>query len=326
MAAKTPPPDWQHQIVRRLRLKDLHVFAVTVRAGSMNKAAADLGTSQPAVSQHISELEKAVGQPLLERSQSGVVPTRYGEVLLQRSTETFDSLHQAVRDIGFLADPGSGEVRVGASESYVSGGFLAAAIGRVMRDHPRLAVHVVEVNTAELDLARLRDRSLDVVLGRTAAPEAGGDVESEVLYDEPILTVAGAGSRWARSAALSLSDLAEARWILAPLGTAVRMLVDEAFRAQGLPPPASSVTTYSMQLRMQLLARDDFVSSLPASLLRVNGERWGLRALPVPLGRSLPVVAITLRRRTLGPAVRLFLDHLRAATAEERVNESFRRS
>jgi len=82
VAAKTPPPDWQHQIVRRLRLKDLHVFAVTVRAGSMNKAAADLGTSQPAVSQHISELEKAVGQSLLERSQSGVVPTRYGEVLL----------------------------------------------------------------------------------------------------------------------------------------------------------------------------------------------------------------------------------------------------
>jgi DNA-binding transcriptional LysR family regulator len=319
----TSTPDWQDRIARRIRLRDLHVFSVVVRAGSMTKAAFELGTTQPAVSHAVAELEAAIGnRPLLERTQSGVVPTAYGKVLLRRSAETFDSLHQAVRDIGFLADPGSGEVRIGASESYVAGGFLAATIERVTRHHPRLAVHVMDVNTAELDLIRLRDRSLDVVLGRTAAVEAGGDVESEVLYDEPILAVVGAQSRWARAAGLTLRDLGEAPWILAPRGTAVRMLVDEAFRAEGLEPPASSVTTYSMQLRMQLLARGDFVSSLPASLLRVNGRRWGLRALPVTLGRPLPVVAITLRRRTLGPVVLLFLDHLRAATEELRADES----
>jgi DNA-binding transcriptional LysR family regulator len=315
----TPAPDWQDRIARRIKLRDLHVFAVVVRAGSMNRAAADLGITQPAVSQAISELEAALGGwPLLERGKSGVVLTAFGEVLLRRSAETFDSLHQAARDIGFLADPGSGEVRVGASESYISGGFLAATIDRVMRDHPRLAVHVVEANTAELDLARLRDRSLDVVLGRTAMVKAGEDVESEVLYDEPILVVAGAQSRWARASSVTLRDLVEASWVLAPLGTAVRTLVIDAFRADGLEPPPSSITTYSMQLRMQMLARGDYVSSLPASLLLLNGPRWDLSALPVDLGPPLPVVAITLRRRTLGPAVKLFLDHLRAVTAELR--------
>lgn len=316
VAAMTPTPDWQDRIARRIRLRDLHVLAAVVRSGSMNKAAADLGITQPAVSQAVSELEAAVGQPLLERGRSGAAPTTYGEVLLRRTAETFDSLHQAVQDIGSLADPGSGQVRVGASESYIAGGFLAAAVERALRRHPRLAVHVVEVNTAELDLARLRDRSLDVVLGRTAMVDAGGDVESEVLYDEPILAVAGARSRWARAPTVALRDLAAARWILAPPGTAVRALVDGAFRAEGLEPPPASVTTYSMQLRMQLLAQGDYVSSLPASLLRHNARRWGLRALPVGLGRPLPVVAITLRRRALGPAVRLFLDHLRSATSE----------
>lgn len=317
----TPTPDWQDRIARRVRLRDLHVLAAVARAGSMNRAAADLGITQSAVSQAIADLEAEFGQPLLERWQSGVAPTPYGEVLLRHSAETFDALHQAARDIGFLADPGSGEVRVGASESYIAGGFLAAAIGRAARRHPRLRVHVVEANTAELDLARLRDRSLDVVLGRTAVVEAGADVESEVLYDEPILVLAGERSRWARAPSLALGDLAEAPWVLAPPGTAVRVLVDDAFRAEGLEPPAAAVTTYSMQLRMQLLARGDHVSSLPASLLRHNARRWGLAALPVALGRPLPVVAITLRRRALGPAVRLFLDHLRAATAELRAAE-----
>lgn len=316
-----PSPDWLDRIARRLRLRDLHVFTVVVRAGSMNRAAADLGITQPAVSQAIADLEAVIGQTLLERNQSGVAPTSYGEVLLRRSDETFDTLHQGIRDIGFLADPGSGEVRIGASESYVAGGILAAAIDRVVHHHPRLAVHVVEANTAELDLSRLRNRSLDVVLGRTAVIEAGGDVEAEVLYDEPILVVAGEQSRWACAVDITLRDLVEAPWLLAPSGTAVRTLVADAFRAEGLTPPVASVTTYSMQLRMQLLAQRDFVSSLPASLLRANARRWGLRALPIRLGRPLPVVAITLRRRTLGPAVELFLDHLRVATAELRAGE-----
>lgn len=311
-------PDWQDRIARRVRLRDLHVFAAVIRAGSMNRAAADLGITQPAVSQAIADLEAAIGQTLLERGQSGVALTPYGEVLLRRSTESFDALHQAVRDIGFLADPGSGEVRIGTSESYVSGGFLAAAISRVVHQHPRLAIHVVEANTAELDLSRLRNRSLDVVLGRTAVIDAGGDVEAEVLYNEPILVVAGVQSRWARADNVSLCDLVEAPWLLAPAGTAVRTLVVNAFRAAGLEPPSATVTTYSMQLRMQLLAQDDFVSSLPASLLSTNAQRWGLQELPISLGRPLPVVAITLRRRTLGPAVQLLLNHLRVATAELR--------
>jgi DNA-binding transcriptional LysR family regulator len=99
-------PDWQDRIARRIRLRDLHVFAAVIRAGSMNRAAADLGVTQPAVSQAVADLEAAIGQTLLDRGQSGVAPTAYGEVLLRRSTESFDALHQAIRDIGFLADPG----------------------------------------------------------------------------------------------------------------------------------------------------------------------------------------------------------------------------
>ena len=310
-----PTSDRRDRISRRLRLRDLHVFAAVAKAGSMTRAAAELGVTQPTVSQHVAELEAAVGQPLLDRAQTGAAPTLCGEALLRRGAEVFDVLDQGLAEVGFLADPASGEVRIGASESYIAGGFLAAAIDRVLRHHPRLAVRVHEANTGSLDFAGLRDRSLDAVLGRMAAADACDDVETEVLYDEPIVFVAGAGSRWARTEGLALRDLAAAPWILAPPRTAVCALVADAFRDAGLEPPTPAVTTYSMQLRMQLLARGDYVSSLPASLLRLNGDRWGLRALPVASGRPLPVTVATLRRRALAPPVRLFLDHLRAATA-----------
>ena len=39
--------DWESQIGRRMRLRDLHVFSTVVQAGSMAKAAQQLGVSAP---------------------------------------------------------------------------------------------------------------------------------------------------------------------------------------------------------------------------------------------------------------------------------------
>src|SRR5258707_1187057 len=73
-------------------------------------------------------------------------------------------------------------------------------------------------------------------------------------------------------------------WILAPPNTAVRDLVAGAFRARGLEPPRLGVTTYSMQLRLQLLASGRYLTAFPESLLRYNADRWAIKALPVRLG------------------------------------------
>lgn len=302
---------------RRLRLPDVEVLAAVAATGSLGRAAATLGVSRPAVSQAVAKLEAAVGAPLVERGSDGAALTPAGEAVLQRGGEAADALGQAVRDVAFLSELGAAEIRVGASESYIGGGVLADAIDRLGRRHPRLAVTVVEANTAGGNYGGLRDRSLDVVLGRTAIAALPEDVRQEVLHHEEILVLAGAASAWARrTAGLALADLLGARWVLAPPGTAVQSLVAGGFRAAGLQPPRAAVTTYSMQLRLQLLARGDYLSSLPASLLRNYERRWDLVALPFTLGAPLPVVAVTLRRRAGGPALEAFLRELRAATRD----------
>ncbi|TCZ61123.1 LysR family transcriptional regulator [Roseicella aquatilis] len=298
------------------QLRNLRTFVVAVRAGSMSRAAAELGISQPTVSGHIGELERAVGKLLLDRKQDGVALTPVGERLLLRATEALDLLDAAVREATFVADPGAGEVRIGASEPYIASGFLAAAIDRAQQHHPQLEITVVPADTGALDFGGLRERKLDVVLGRMPAEDACADIEAEVLFREPILVATGVQSRWARAQVGALRDLTGARWLLGPHGTAVRALVTEAFRAEGLPAPRGAVNTHSMLLRLQLLARCDYVSSMPSSLLRLKGREWGLTALPITLRQSLPVVVATLRRRSLAAPVHLFLGHLRAVTAE----------
>ena len=307
--------DWDARIGRRLKLRDLHVLATVLRFGSMAKAAAQLGLTQPAISQAVADLEATLGVRLLDRGPRGVTPTPYGEAIARRAGEAFDALRQGVRDIEFLSDPGRGEVWVGVSESYISGGMLSAVIAHLATEYPRVVVHVVEANTAAMSFAELRDRSVDVMLGRVARPVQDDDLVAETLYEEAIVVAAGRNHRLAGRRAVTLAELRDEAWILAPPNTAVRELVAAAFAAEGLPVPRLSVTTYSMQLRMQLLATGNYVTSVPESLLAYNAERWSLTTLPVTIGPKLPVIAVTLANRTLSPAVGLLLQHARAATS-----------
>jgi DNA-binding transcriptional LysR family regulator len=75
--------DWESQIGRRLRMRDLHVFVTVVQCSSMAKVAVALGVSQPAVSEVIADLEDSLGVRLLDRGPHGVEATMYGRALLK---------------------------------------------------------------------------------------------------------------------------------------------------------------------------------------------------------------------------------------------------
>jgi DNA-binding transcriptional LysR family regulator len=122
--------EWESRIGRRVKLRDLYILSNVVQAGSMAKAAARLGMSQPSISEAIATLEAALRVRLLDRSPRGVEPTMYATALLRRGHVVFDELTQGVRDIEFLANPSAGTVRIGCNESLAAG-FVSAAIDRM---------------------------------------------------------------------------------------------------------------------------------------------------------------------------------------------------
>ena len=62
-----------------LNLNKLEIFAAVVRAGSFSAAAEQLLLTQPAVSQHIQDLEVSLGTRLFVRGRRGVTLTPAGE-------------------------------------------------------------------------------------------------------------------------------------------------------------------------------------------------------------------------------------------------------
>jgi DNA-binding transcriptional LysR family regulator len=244
-------------------------------------------------------------------------------MLLKRGAEVFDSLKQGMRDIEFVLEPGSGEVAVGADMSYIAGGFVSALVHQVSKRYPMISVHVVETTTSAAvpEFRELRERKVDVMLGRISNPIVADDLKVEPLFEESIVVATSTKNRWAGRRKVGLAELVNEPWILAPPNNMARMLLETAFRDEGLEPPQPRVTTYSMQLRMQLLAGGQYLTLFTDSTVRYSADRWSLCTLPVKLGRRLPVVLVTLKHRTPTPSVQLFIEQARAMTKAMRARE-----
>src|SRR5206468_2013150 len=213
--------DWQRQLARRLKLRDLDVFVAVARCRSMARAAAGLGITQPSVSEMMANLERGLGVRLFDRSSRGVTPTIYGQVLLRGGLAAIDDLQQSIKEMQFLADPTAGDVSIGCPDTVAA--LLPPVIERLSQTHPRVLVHVSDVVAPTLDLPQLRDRTLDLALvrfgGKPEQHPIGDDVDVEVLLNDELVVVAGKNSRWARGRKIDLAKLADARWILPPLQT-----------------------------------------------------------------------------------------------------------
>ena len=307
-------------IARRLRFRDLQVFFAVAECGGMAKAAAQLGITQPAVSEIIGGIESAFGVRMFERTPQGVELTIYGRALLKRGIAAFDELKQGIRDIQFLADPTVGEVRLGCPES-MSAAILPSLVQQFCLEYPRVTLRVDPLPTPTLELPDLHARKLDLVVSRLSMPRAqdpfGADVNVEVLFDDQPVLAVGANSRWARRRKIDLSELVDEPWVATPPETLPTMAMEQAFKANNLPRPRIRVTTFSLQLRMHLLATGNFLTAMPRSLLRLNVDGIRLKALPVKLPiHSFPVAVVTLKNRTPSPVVQLFLERLRAFARE----------
>jgi DNA-binding transcriptional LysR family regulator len=299
--------DWADRIGRRIRLRDLHILLAVAERGSMAKASAHLAISHPVVSKTISDLERTLGVRLFDRNSQGVELTNYGRALLECGVTVFDEMRQGLKRIEFLADPASGELRIGCPEITMAG-LMPAIVERFARRYPGIRLHVVLANIAMLQFQELRERNVDLLIGRMPQSFVEDDLTAEILFDEPFLAVAGARSRWARRRQLRLDDLIGEPWILPPYDSAAGSLILEIFRAAKLQPPQPGIATLSVQLTVTLIASGRFVGLLPSSVARFNARRAGLKILPVTLpAERFAAGVITVKGRTLSPLAELFI-------------------
>jgi DNA-binding transcriptional LysR family regulator len=302
---------WMDRIGRRVKLRDLHIALAVAEAGSMTRAAEELAVSYPVVSKTISELERTLGVTLFDRSIKGVAPTHYGRALLKSGAAVFDEMRRGLQQIDFIKQPDAGDLRIGSS-IVVDAGLLPAILERFSRDFPRAVLHVLHEDIATQQYDNLRNRNVELVLGRLPATMNEPDLIAEPLFDEPNVVVAGADNGWAKRRGLTLADLMGEPWVLAQPGSLARSLQDQAFRMNGLEPPPATALTVSLHLYMRLIETGRWLGLAPASVMRFGGRQMRIKALRVKLlSPPSPVGLIVVRNRTLTPLAERFIDYAR---------------
>jgi DNA-binding transcriptional LysR family regulator len=272
----------------------------------MAKAAKRLAISQPVVSKVIADLEEVLGVRLFDRSPQGVEPTPYGRAFLKRSIAIFDDLRTGVDEIKFLADPTSGELRIGSTEPLLAGLGLAV-MQRLWRQYPRVDFRVVEADSATLVNRELPERRIELALVPLLKAPADPDLETTILFHDHLRVVVGAKSRWAQRRRITLAELAGEPWCLA--ASSVGSLMADAFRANGLEMPRIAVTTTTAHLLFQLLESGQFVGHFGDGLLHFYADRFALKRLPIDLPvQPFGVAIIALKNRTISPVAQLFID------------------
>jgi DNA-binding transcriptional LysR family regulator len=310
---------WSDRVGRRLKPRDLHIFVAVAELGNMAKAAERLAISRPVVSKTILELERTLGVPLFDRSAKGVVRTLYGHALLRRSVAIFDELRQSVKEIEYLADPTSGELRLGCSDFTAS--TVGVAIDRISRQYSRIKFEVV--SGVGNDLQReLEERNIELFV---AVLEEAFDKEAfdtEILYDDPLMVLADARHPLARRRSLELAELLHEAWAFPPPDTPSGLYIRDAFEASGLGLPATTVSTYSHVLRHYLVSTARFITVLPKSMFDVLAEGLSVKSLPVRLPtKRRPIAVVVSKNRTLSPIATLFIETVRSVAKLPKTKE-----
>jgi DNA-binding transcriptional LysR family regulator len=146
-------------------------------------------------------------------------------------------------------------------------------------------------------------------------PVADGDFRVEVLFDDETVIAASRHSRWAGQKKVELAELKDEFWVITPPESWNYSIIAESYRRLGLEMPKPFLVTYSVPLRVSLVANSDRITAFPASVLRFNRDNLGLAILPVELPPQVwPIAIVTLRNRTLPSPAHRFCDHVRAFT------------
>lgn len=292
------------------QLRDVEYFAAIAEHGQVQRAAAALGLSQPALSKSLRRLELSMNATLLKRTPKGVELTSVGSALLARVSRLRLSLDDVTREIADLSEGRAGHLRIGMAAALAH--IVPVVCSNLVRESPGLTFKLTNDDHPAL-MAGLRNGALDVAISSTTNPPQE-DLFEECLFAEESATIfASVSHRLANRKQLTLADLAQERWALPPLVGGTASLLVQAFRSLGLSAPKVAVETTNMMTRFRLVAASDLLTFSTKSVADYAAGHLGIVALRVKVLSGTRRVCVTYRKDAyLPPAALRFIDMLKA--------------
>ncbi len=246
-------------LIDDLDLGAVQLFLGAVELGSVSKAAARSGITQPSATARLQKLERQLGAALLERGPTGSVPTDAGNAM----TGACGDLLAAARHLAELAQnhrESSDRLRLAATRTTAEH-LLPAWLGLAQLDD--VVLDVTELDTMA---AATAVREGQAAMGLCDGPFAPLGLRSEIVGSIELAVVVGPGHRLAtrRRRSLRPGELAGADLIMRAEGSGTRDVIEAALAPHGFDPNTP---------------RFEVLSNAAARLAAVNGS--GVAMLPI---------------------------------------------
>jgi LysR family transcriptional regulator, nitrogen assimilation regulatory protein len=265
-----------------VEITQMRDFIAVVDAGSLTRAAAVLGVSQPAVSQRMAHLEVTVGTRLLERGPRGVEPTATGLVFYRGAQELVRQHDQLTSALAAGGEELRGTVVVGLPAT-VAGQLAAELLTLVRRRHPGIRLEVFESMSGYVQELLGRHRLDLAVLFRDDPGPHAGEV---VLYREDLYLVSAGHASDGQAGPVRVRDLAGVPLVAPGARSNLRDLVERAFAVHGLTPDVVA-DVGSLPAMVRIAQSGTACTILPRS---------SVEGVPGPPLRLRPVLDPGLRR------------------------------
>jgi DNA-binding transcriptional LysR family regulator len=294
-----------------MELRQLEYFVAVSEEASFTRAASRLHVTQPGVSAQVRQLERELGQALLDRSGRAVRLTDVGAAVLPHARAALGAVAAARVAVDELTGLVRGHVRVGIVGS-ISSVDVPGLLAGFHRDHPTVEIALTEASSDRL-LEALQAGQLDLAFIALPAPPPPG-VEVQVVADEPLVVAVGRGDALATRKAVTLEAIRERALITLTRGTGLRSYVDGAFAAAGFQPHIA-FEAGDPHVLARLAGRGLGVAILPRSVADAHAAELHVIALTRPRLRGRIALAWRAQGPT-SPAARALIGHARTALGQ----------
>ncbi|RYF55448.1 MAG: LysR family transcriptional regulator, partial [Comamonadaceae bacterium] len=306
-----PSPDPAHSLNRRLlhyaRPRQLQLVARMAELGSIQKAAAALGMSQPSATQALANLEALLGVKIFDRHARGIRPSDAGALLLPAILRAVGAIEALGSQAATVLEGARGLVRL-AGISAASTSVLAQTLPALCAAHPDLWIDYQEVDADRISQL-CTDGGADLLLcrvptlipqGHRFVPLAHDQHSAFCAHDHPLT----------RKRGLALRHCAAQTWILPPKDAPSHAAFMQWCEAENVQPTVARISTRSVSVITAMMRDLKMLYVGPNSHMRTLVETGVVRRLPLTIPGRLDALGLLRKIADAPAAVELVADHL----------------
>ena len=293
-----------------VELRHLLYFRAVAEAGGFTRAAAEIGLTQPTLSQQIAQLEKELGVELLIRGRRECQLTPAGELVLQYARRVLGDMEALRRSLDDMSGLRRGSLTV-AVLPVLAQRLMPLALARFHKAHPGIRVTVLEMSVDNMARA-LAIGTVEVGIGCLGTSLG---LKGSLLFSEEMLAVLPKGDPLAARATVTVAELAQRPVIAPPAGYGMRTLILNAW-AKARRPAVFSLEVGAVEAVLRAVSDGGGPAILPSSALwGLKSDAWEIRRITRPTIRR-QIGFLTAQGGGPRPAAAALLPMMRQAVSE----------